>query len=130
MTSLSVGEPAAAGLRRGVGPNLKLELHRLPVLRRQYLGLRMETSQRFGKSQRLGFLPMNHRDFLDLSGQIPDVLQQFVLVGMSGERIDRRHARPHLVRFPEDIDRRPSRKNLRSQRVLGAVTDKKNQVVR
>jgi len=109
-------------------PNTHSDRGGLFIFRHEDFGLWFHRAECFRKRHRLRFLAVDDKDFLDIAGQRIDVAPQFMFVGVTGEGVERGDARADPMRLAEDVDRVLTGKNLRAQRVFGAVADEQNEI--
>ena len=101
-----------------------LNLHNLLVFRHHDLRLGFHAAQGFREGERLRFFAVDDTDLFEVAGNSFDVMTQFVLIRVAGERINGRDLRADFVWLAENVDRVLFRQDLRAQRVFRAVTDK------
>src|SRR4029077_5756839 len=100
----------------------------LLVNRREDFRFGLHRAQGLGESQCLALFPMNDRDLFDLAGYGLNVARQFILVRVGGKGVQGADAGTDGVRFAENVDWAAPSQDLRPERMLGTITDEKDQV--
>src|SRR5437667_12652381 len=85
-----------------------LKFQNLLVLWHNHLRLGLQGAKGLTEGQRLRFLAMDYRDFLDLASHGLNICSQFIFVRVAGVSVQRSNLRAHCVGFAKNVDRIPA----------------------